>query len=51
MTNKKCIIVLIIILGFLLSIDVESINKTNNKQKNIKENDTTLKYSKYNFKD
>lgn len=50
MTNKKCIIVLIIILGFLLSIDVESINKTNNKQ-NIKENDTTLKYSKYDFKD
>ena len=51
MTNKKCIIVLIIILGFLLSIDVESINKTNNKQKNIKENGTTLKYSKYDFKD
>lgn len=56
MTNKKCIFILLIILGFILRIDVYSDNKRvkqdSNKNNVVeKEKDQSLKYSEYNFKD
>ena len=54
MTNKKCIFILLIILGFILRIDVYSDNKKvkqdSNKNK-VVEKDQSLKYSTYDFKD
>ena len=53
MTNKKCIVILLIILAFILRIDVYSTSKKINNEidKNkIIEKDQSLKYSTYNFK-
>lgn len=54
MTNKKCIFILLIILGFILRIDVYSSNKKikqDSNKNNLVEKDQSLKYSTYDFKD
>ncbi len=53
MTNKKCIFILLIILGFILRIDVYSDNKRvkqDSNKNNVVEKDQSLKYSEYNFR-
>ena len=52
--NKKCIFILLIILGFILRIDVYSSNKKikqDSNKNNVVEKDQSLKYSTYDFKD